>query len=138
MPTEKAHKTKLTKFKKALFAKPPASLNSMNIFTPVRLLVVGVIQTRRLLRKLRMSEYFVYILKCADGTLYTGITTDVARRIHEHNNTRKAAKYTRSRRPVSLVYSNLIGSKSDAMKEEYRIKKMSRDEKLCIIKENSN
>ena len=71
-------------------------------------------------------SYYVYIVRCSDNSLYTGITTDINRRIHEHNETKKGAKYTKSRRPVSLVYSALIGDRSSAQKEEYRIKKLSK------------
>ena len=84
-----------------------------------------------------MKDYFVYIVECADGTYYTGITTDVDRRILEHNYSFKSAKYTRSRRPVKLVYSQLIGTRSAASKEEYRIKKMSRSKKRDIINKRS-
>jgi len=79
--------------------------------------------------------YFVYILKCADDTLYTGITTELERRIEEHNGSDKGAKYTRVRRPVSLVYSEEHLDRSSASKREYEIKKkMSRTEKLALIK----
>ena len=77
--------------------------------------------------------YYVYIVECADGTFYTGITTDVERRLLEHNYSFRSAKYTRSRRPVALVYSCLVGTRSQASKEEYRIKKLSRAEKQKII-----
>ena len=78
--------------------------------------------------------YYVYILKCADNTLYTGITTELERRIDEHNGSDKGAKYTRVRRPVSLVYSEEYSDRSNASKREYEIKKkMSRDEKLKLI-----
>lgn len=75
----------------------------------------------------------VYIVKCADGTLYTGITTDLDRRISEHNDSDKGAKYTRGRGPVELMYSADFEDKSGASKEEYRIKQLSRDEKLELI-----
>lgn len=81
--------------------------------------------------------YFVYILKCADDTLYTGITTELERRIKEHNSSDKGAKYTRMRRPVSLVYSEKYPDRSAASKREYEIKKkMSRAEKLKLIGSN--
>ena len=80
-----------------------------------------------------MSKYFVYILRCADDTLYTGITTDLERRVDEHNNSAKGAKYTRARRPVSLVYSEILENRSDASKREYFIKKMSRKEKIQLL-----
>jgi len=78
--------------------------------------------------------YFVYILKCADETLYTGIATELERRIEEHNGPDKGAKYTRVRRPVRLVYSEEYPDRSAASKREYEIKKkMSRAEKLELI-----
>ena len=78
--------------------------------------------------------YYLYILQCSDNTLYTGITTDLDRRVEEHNNSEKGAKYTRVRRPVSLVYSEEYVDRSSASKREYEIKKkMSRVEKLKLI-----
>ncbi len=77
--------------------------------------------------------YFVYILKCSDDTLYTGITTDISRRLDEHNNSAKGAKYTKLRRPVILVYSEDSEDRSSASKREYIIKKLSRKEKLELI-----
>jgi putative endonuclease len=77
--------------------------------------------------------YFVYMLCCADDTLYTGITTDVERRVREHNEDAAGAKYTRVRRPVRLVYSRKYKNRSEASKEEARIKKLSREEKLLMI-----
>ncbi|MBT8344570.1 MAG: GIY-YIG nuclease family protein [Sulfurovum sp.] len=78
--------------------------------------------------------YFVYIVKCADNTLYTGIATELERRIEEHNGSDKGAKYTRVRRPVSLVYSEEYPDRSSASKREYEIKKkMNRAEKLNLI-----
>jgi putative endonuclease len=79
------------------------------------------------------TNFHVYIVECADGTFYTGITTDVERRILEHNYSFKSAKYTRSRRPVRLVYSAIAGNRSEASKEEYRIKKLPKPKKLDII-----
>ena len=78
-------------------------------------------------------SYYVYIVRCNDNSLYTGITTDINRRIREHNETKKGAKYTKSRRPVSLVYSALIGDRSSAQKEEYRIKKLSKIKKQKLV-----
>lgn len=78
-------------------------------------------------------EYHLYILKCSDNTLYTGITTDLVRRIEEHNSSSKGAKYTRVRRPVTLVYSEEYRDRSSASKREYEIKKMSREKKLALI-----
>lgn len=78
--------------------------------------------------------YFLYILKCADKTLYTGITTDLGRRVAEHNNNKLGAKYTASRQPVKIVYSKKFKNRSAALKEECRIKKFLRQEKLEMIK----
>ena len=80
-----------------------------------------------------MIKYFLYILKCHDLTLYTGITTDLNRRINEHNFSALGARYTRGRRPVKLVYSKKFNSRSLATKEECRIKKLSRLEKIKMI-----
>jgi putative endonuclease len=81
--------------------------------------------------------YFVYILKCADETLYTGIATELERRVEEHNGSDKGAKYTRVRRPVRLVYSEEYPDRSSASKREYEIKKkMNRVEKLKLIESN--
>jgi len=77
--------------------------------------------------------YYVYILLCADQTLYTGITTDVKRRLKEHNTSAKGAKYTRSRRPVTLLYQEACGDRSSASKREYEIKKMDKIKKYKLI-----
>lgn len=81
--------------------------------------------------------WYVYILECSDGTLYTGITTDLNKRIKTHNNG-KGAKYTRTRIPVVLRASFEATDRSHASKEEYRIKQLSRKEKLSLINEQSN
>ena len=78
-------------------------------------------------------SYFVYILECSDKTLYTGIATDIKRRLDEHNNSDKGAKYTRIRRPLKLVYSEESENRSSASKREYEIKKLSREKKLKLI-----
>ncbi len=78
-------------------------------------------------------SYFVYILECSDSTLYTGIATDVDRRLDEHNNSDKGAKYTKIRRPVRLVYSETQKDRSSASKREYAIKQLTRNEKLDLI-----
>jgi len=76
--------------------------------------------------------WYIYILECSDSTLYTGITTDVNRRLLEHNSG-KGAKYTRMKRPVILKALFEAKNRSEASKEEYRIKKLSREEKLKLI-----
>ncbi len=79
-------------------------------------------------------SYFVYILECCDGSLYTGITKDIQKRIDEHNSSDKGAKYTKARRPVKLVYEESSDDRSSASKREYEIKKFSRSKKLQLIK----
>lgn len=78
--------------------------------------------------------YYLYILKCVDGSLYTGITRDLKRRAGEHNSLNLGAKYTRSRRPVKLVYSHKFRNRSFASKAEAHTKSLSRTEKLEMIK----
>ena len=77
--------------------------------------------------------WHVYIVRCNDGTLYTGITNDLDKRIKAHNSAKDGARYTRSRRPVKLVYSEEVDSKSTAAKLEYKIKKMTRAKKMEMI-----
>ncbi len=82
-----------------------------------------------------MKSWFVYILQCSDDTLYTGITTDLERRIIEHNDcdTGLGAKYTRHRRPVKLAYYERHASRSCATKREIEIKNLTRHNKLDLI-----
>lgn len=81
-----------------------------------------------------MSGWFVYILRCADGSFYTGITRDVMRRVEEHNHDdMAAAKYTRGRRPVMLVYSEACLSRSAACRREFAIKQLNRGQKTALI-----
>ncbi len=77
--------------------------------------------------------YFVYILECSDHTFYTGITTNLDRRVKEHNNSKLGAKYTKVRRPVKLIYSKEFNNRSEALIEEARIKKLTRTEKINFI-----
>ena len=79
-----------------------------------------------------MGGNYVYILKCADGTYYTGWTTDPERRVKVHNSG-KGARYTRARRPVDLVYLEEYDDKISAQKREYAIKRLSRSEKEELI-----
>ncbi len=84
--------------------------------------------------KILMSkQYTVYIIQCSDNTLYTGIAKDLTRRIEEHNSSDKGAKYTKARRPVTLVYHESHPDRSTASKREYEIKKMSRQTKLQLF-----
>ena len=81
-------------------------------------------------------NHFVYIVRCADESLYTGYATDVDKRVREHNgdiNAKAAARYTRGRRPVTLVYAEAQPSRSDALKRECAIKALTRNEKLLLI-----
>ena len=78
--------------------------------------------------------YYLYILECADQTLYTGITVDLERRVKEHNTSKLGAKYTHARRPVKLVYSKKFRNRSLAAKAEARMKMLSRKDKLKLIK----
>ncbi|MES2623163.1 MAG: GIY-YIG nuclease family protein [Patescibacteria group bacterium] len=81
-----------------------------------------------------VNTYAVYIVRCADDTLYTGFTTDVAKRVETHNSGKTGAKYTKVRRPVVLVHAEYFESKSQAMKREWEIKQLTRAEKLALIK----
>lgn len=76
--------------------------------------------------------YYVYILKCADNSLYTGYTNDVNLRVQTHN-LGKGAKYTQSRLPVALMYSESFNTKSEALSREYAIKRLTRSQKLSLI-----
>lgn len=81
-----------------------------------------------------ISIWFVYIIRCADGSLYCGIATDVARRFGEHKEgAPKGAKYTRGKGPLELVFQKEIGTRSEASKEELRIKKLSKKAKLLML-----
>lgn len=79
-----------------------------------------------------MENNYTYIVECSDHTLYTGWTNDLEKRIRAHNEG-KGAKYTKSRRPVRLVYFETFSTKEEAMSREYRIKKMSRQEKIRLF-----
>ena len=80
------------------------------------------------------NAWFVYILECSDKSLYTGITNNLARRLDEHNGSKVvSARYTRVRRPIKLVYSKKIGTRSEAMKREKEIKRLSREIKWQLI-----
>lgn len=79
------------------------------------------------------TPWFVYVVRCSDDSLYTGITTNINRRIEEHNTSNKGAKYTRTRRPVKLEYKEIYVDRSTASKREYAIKKLTRKQKLNLI-----
>ena len=86
-----------------------------------------------------MGEWSVYIIRCDQRSLYTGISTDVARRVGEHlSGGKKAAKYTRTCSSIALVYEAFIGSRGLAARIEYRIKRLSREKKECIVSSRFN
>jgi putative endonuclease len=76
-----------------------------------------------------MPEWSIYLLRCADGSMYTGIATDVSRRINEHEQGKRGAKYLRGRGPFELVYQRAVGDRSVATRIEYCVKQLSRSEK---------
>lgn len=80
-----------------------------------------------------MNNFYVYILKCSDNTYYTGYTTNLKNRLNAHNN-KKGAKYTRNRLPVEYVFTYKCSSKSEALRLEYKIKKLKKINKEKIIK----
>ena len=82
-----------------------------------------------------LKQWHVYLVRCADDTLYTGVATDVRRRLAEHNGeSRAGARYTRTRRPVTLVYQELAADRSEAGKREYAIKQLPRSAKLALLR----
>ena len=81
--------------------------------------------------------FTVYMLRCADGTLYVGSTTDLERRLHEHNHLKSGARYTRARRPVEVVHSEDFETWSAALKRECVIKKWSREKKLGLVQDSA-
>ena len=80
--------------------------------------------------------WFLYVVHCSDGTLYTGVTTNVSRRIREHNTGSRGAKYTKTRRPVRLVYRIDFETRSAAQKAEHKFKKLTRKQKNEVINES--
>lgn len=84
------------------------------------------------------TDWWVYIVECSDGSWYTGITKDVEQRVKNHNSKNKGAKYTRTRQPVKLVFKDSGYNRSTALKEEYRIKKLSKREKLDYVSKTNN
>lgn len=79
---------------------------------------------------MKAEVWYVYMLKCSDDSLYTGVTTDISRRVDEHNNSPLGAKYTKPRRPVILVYQEICENRTMATKREAEIKKMARKDKM--------
>jgi predicted GIY-YIG superfamily endonuclease len=78
--------------------------------------------------------WFIYIVRCADASFYTGITNNIDRRIHQHNTNTAGSKYVRFRRPAILVYQEKISTRSKALKREAAIKKMTHNEKQSLIR----
>ncbi|MEX0934905.1 MAG: GIY-YIG nuclease family protein [Candidatus Paceibacterota bacterium] len=78
-------------------------------------------------------KHWVYILKCSDGSLYTGSTNDLKKRLYQHNNEKSGAHYTKIRRPVELVYSEEYDTLADARAREAEIKRLSREEKITLV-----
>ena len=82
------------------------------------------------------DEWYVYMVRCSDNTLYTGIAMDVTRRVEEHNGDNKlGAKYTRTRRPVQLVYQEVVNSRSEAAKREYTIRTLNKNDKERLVQQ---
>lgn len=79
------------------------------------------------------TPYILYILRCADSSYYTGITTNVSRRVEEHRNSVRGAKYLKGRGPLSLVFEQVVGDRSAASKAEYRVKQLLREEKRALV-----
>ena len=80
-----------------------------------------------------VKAWWVYLLRCNDNSLYAGVTTDIKRRINEHNTSKLGAKYTRARRPVSLAYLEQVANKSIACKREYELRQLSKHKKEQLV-----
>ena len=80
--------------------------------------------------------WFLYVVHCSDGTLYTGVTTDIGRRIREHNTGNRGAKYTKARRPVRLIYQVGFENRSTVQRAEHKFKKLTRKQKNEVINEH--
>lgn len=84
-----------------------------------------------------LQKYTVYMVRCADRTFYTGVTTDVERRVQEHNSSARGARYTKARRPVVLVYSENVADRSAAQVREYELRTLSREQKERLVQSAS-
>ncbi|WP_286233639.1 GIY-YIG nuclease family protein [Thalassotalea sediminis] len=84
------------------------------------------------------SLWYVYLVRCADNSLYAGVTTDISRRINEHNHTNKGAKYTRVRRPVSLAYVEHAANRQAACQREYSLRKLPKKKKELLVCQYQN
>lgn len=80
-----------------------------------------------------MAEWLVYILRCADDSLYTGVTTNLERRVEQHNSSPRGAKYTRCRRPVFPVYAETLPDRAEAQRRERAIKKLDKATKESLV-----
>ncbi len=85
---------------------------------------------------MKVGDWWFYVLLCADGTYYAGVTTNIDRRLYEHNHTKRGAKYTRTRRPAKIVLSESHPDRSSAMRAEIRFKRLKRKQKEEIINES--
>ena len=104
--------------------------------------LIGMIQVKKSFGSIdigmkKTTTYKVYMVECSDKSIYTGITTDINRRLHEHANTNKGSKYVRRRLPIQLVWSSHPMSHSEALQLEYRIKQWKREQKLQWIRLNN-
>ena len=81
------------------------------------------------------SQWYTYMVRCNDNSLYTGVTTDLQRRVYEHNGVKKGAKYTKNKQPVVLVYYQMKTSRSTACQYEYKLKQLSKLQKEVIVSE---
>jgi len=79
------------------------------------------------------NTWFVYFLRCNDNSLYAGITTDIERRLYQHNHSKLGAKYTRAKRPVTLAFIETASNKSNASKREYQLKQLSKAQKEQLV-----
>ncbi len=79
------------------------------------------------------KPWYVYLLRCNDNSLYAGITTNIERRLHQHNHTKLGAKYTRAKRPVTLAFIEIAADKSTASKKEYQLRKLPKIQKERLV-----
>nr|WP_228723335.1 GIY-YIG nuclease family protein [Desulfosediminicola flagellatus] len=87
---------------------------------------------------IKTNIWYVYMVRCADTSLYTGVTTDFKRRLLEHNSRKEGARYTRSRQPVSLVYIEFCANRSTACRREYQVKHLTKKTKEALINSAEN
>ena len=104
-----------------------------SLLLPVRLATISSMAGKKRATKEKPPKWFLYILRCRDNTFYTGITTDLDRRLTQHNDG-SASRYTRSRKPVKMVYNETCDDHSAALKRECAIKKLTREEKELMVK----